>query len=55
MSKLRKPKELPCKICGETVKNVGEQATHVTCWKCVNEIMKTKPIEDHIEKQITNN
>ena len=35
-----KPKQLPCKKCGEIVKNVGSQATHVTCWKCVNEMMK---------------
>lgn len=26
---------LDCRECGEEVKNVGEDATAVVCWKCV--------------------
>ena len=37
-------KDLDCKICGETVNNVGLEATAVTCWKCVNEQLKGMPI-----------
>ncbi len=35
MSKVKQLKSLDCKVCGEEVKNVGETATAVTCWKCV--------------------
>lgn len=34
-SKARAPKTMPCKLCGEKVKNVDEKATAVTCYKCV--------------------
>lgn len=34
-SKTRIPKSMPCKLCGEKVKNVDEKATAVTCYKCV--------------------
>lgn len=34
-------KSLNCKVCGEEVKNVGEDAEKVTCWKCVNRSMQT--------------
>jgi hypothetical protein len=34
-------KSLNCKICGEEVKNVGEDAEKVTCWKCVSKMMST--------------
>lgn len=27
-------KELNCRECGETVKNVGYDATAVVCWRC---------------------
>jgi hypothetical protein len=27
---------MPCKKCGEIVKNVGYDIDAVTCWKCVN-------------------
>lgn len=33
--KKRQPKTLNCKECGDEVKNVGEHAAWVICWKCV--------------------
>jgi len=41
--KKRSGKSLDCKECGEEVKNVGEEATAVTCWKCVNKMMRKSP------------
>lgn len=40
MSKVKKTKTLNCKICGEEVNNVGEDAEKVTCWKCVQAMMR---------------
>lgn len=37
--KTRKTKSLDCKLCGDEVKNVGEDTTAVTCWRCVNKMM----------------
>ena len=34
-------KSLPCKICSETVENVGNEAVSVTCYKCVMESMRS--------------
>jgi hypothetical protein len=36
-------KDLSCKICGELVKNVSLEATHVTCWKCVSDQLRGMP------------
>ena len=36
-------KDLDCKICGETVKNVGLEAEYVTCWKCVSDQLRGMP------------
>jgi hypothetical protein len=33
-------KDLACKVCSEVVENVGEEATAVTCWKCVMRSMR---------------
>lgn len=41
--KSRTRKSLNCKKCGEKVDNVGEEATAVTCWKCVNDMMRKSP------------
>lgn len=51
-----KPKSLPCKICGEIVENVGSDANHVTCWKCVNDMMRSGPSEyEPAEREINVN
>jgi hypothetical protein len=34
-------KSLNCKVCGEEVRNVGEDAVKVTCSSCVNKLMQT--------------
>ena len=34
-------KSLDCKICGDEVPNVGEDAEKITCWRCVNKSMST--------------
>lgn len=40
-------KSLPCKVCDETVENVGYEATAVTCFKCVSDQLRGFPmIED---------
>jgi hypothetical protein len=52
MKKSYSRKDLDCKICEETVKNVSSEATAVTCWKCVNDQLKGMPIsisEDDID------
>ena len=41
MKRTKNTKTLNCKICGEEVKNVGEDVVKVTCWKCVNKSMNT--------------
>lgn len=38
--KSRKSKSLNCKLCGEEVKNVDEETIAVTCWRCVNKMMR---------------
>lgn len=38
--KNRVPRTLDCKECGEEVKNVGEQAAWVICWKCVSKSLE---------------
>lgn len=46
-------KDLNCKICDETVNNVGIEATAVTCWKCVNDQLRGMPMnmcEEDLEK-----
>lgn len=48
MGKVRKNKSLNCKICNEEVKNVGEDATAVTCWKCVMNSMRGHIPSDEI-------
>jgi len=45
------PKDLACKECGETVKNVGSDASAVICWKCVNAQLNGYPIEMHDMEQ----
>ena len=43
-------KSLPCKICSETVENVGNEAVSVTCYKCVMESMRS--IENsHVDRK----
>ena len=42
-------KSLPCKVCNETVENVGHEATAVTCSKCVNEQLRGLPILEEID------
>ena len=45
-------KSLPCKICSETVENVGNEAVSVTCYRCVMESMRS--IENsHIDQKET--
>ena len=48
-------KSLNCKICGEEVKNVGEDAEKVTCWKCVNKSMQTVILPSEEEDDISDN
>lgn len=40
MSKVRKGKTLNCKICNAEVQNCGVDATAVTCWRCVQAMMR---------------
>jgi len=35
-------KSLNCKICGEKVDKVDDNATAVTCWQCVSRQLNTK-------------
>lgn len=37
-------KSLPCRECGEVVKNLSSEATAVTCWRCVNKALSGGPI-----------
>jgi len=47
-------KQLPCKICNETVENVGSEATAVTCYKCVSDQLRGLPIiEDEKDWDVT--
>lgn len=48
-------KSLNCKVCGEEVKNVGHEATKVTCSICVSKSMQTgvSIIDDTEEENIT--
>ena len=47
-------KSLPCKICNETVENVGHEATAVTCYKCVSaQLRGLSNIEDEKEWDVT--
>lgn len=59
MSRQNNSKELDCKVCGETVKGVGEDATAVTCWKCVTKGLSCgltySDIDDIHEDEIENN
>jgi len=48
-------KSLNCKICGEEVKNVGGDATAVTCWRCVSRGMRLDPIDDEDETELITN
>jgi len=51
-------KDLDCKICGETVKNVGLEAEYVTCWKCVNDQLRGMPLpcqEEEVEEEEESN
>lgn len=52
--KVRKGKTLNCKICGDEVSNVGEEATAVTCWRCVSASLRGIIIDDDKEDYITN-
>lgn len=44
---------LDCRECGEEVKNVGEDATAVVCWKCVAKTLSKggSCFEDDIEEE----
>lgn len=40
MPKMRERKDLQCKYCDEIVKNVGDDANSVICWKCVSDSLR---------------
>lgn len=44
-SKARTPKSMPCKLCGEKVKNVDDRATAVTCHLCVMKMCRNPNIK----------
>jgi len=47
---------LDCKVCGETVEHVGEDAVKVTCSLCVSKMMRENisfESEENYEKELT--
>ena len=48
-------KSLPCKICSETVENVGSETVAVTCYKCVMESMRSIENSNIDKKEIESN
>jgi len=50
MNKNKNTKDLKCKVCGDLVKGVGDDAIEVTCWKCTLKTLNTEISDSNTEE-----